>query len=95
MINYEFLISKDISESSTDDAFDSLESLIDLSTDLKRTDGTTKALEWCKIIRARNLTPQEVVRLDYFEANAWGNRQHESTMETEAAWHWHQPEVRK
>lgn len=70
-------------------------SLIDFSDDLQREDGTARALEWCEILERRNPLTQDFLLLEYFRANAWGNRQRYSHRDTDAAWSWEQPELQK
>lgn len=60
------------------DSLQLLGSLIDLSTDHAdaslREKGTTRALEWASTTENMDLTNEQRVLFDYFQANAWGNR---------------------
>ncbi len=52
--------------------------LIDLSFDqvnmALREKGTARALEWASVIDKMDLTDTQRLELDYFQANAWANR---------------------
>jgi tetratricopeptide (TPR) repeat protein len=69
--------------------------LIDLSGDLKRADGTNRALEWCDTVALRGLTNLETALLAYFRANAWENRHRERRRKQSVAWAWEQPEIQQ
>ena len=69
--------------------------LIDLSGDLRREEGTARALEWCDLLEGHNLSNEEAILLEYFQANAWGNRERQAHAQRSAAWAWEQPELQK
>ena len=48
--------------------------LVDLAGDLKRDEGTARALEWCDKPSKRRLTNRQSALLDQFRANAWAKR---------------------
>ena len=76
-------------------ALDRIGRLVDLSGDLKREEGTTRALEWCDTLAHRDLSDSETALLEYFRANAWANRQKERPSDPAAIWAWEQPELQE
>jgi len=80
---------------SNETAIERIGRLIDLSHDLKREDGTTRALEWCDALERRGMSNSEAALLAYFRANAWANRQNEKHRNPAAAWAWEQPELQE
>jgi hypothetical protein len=79
---------------STKEALHRIGSLIDLSGDLKREDGTARALEYVDQLLKRKLRPPQLALLDYFRANAWNNRQIiKHRADQPYVWAWEQPEL--
>jgi len=74
-------------------AFQLIGMLVNLSSDLKRSEGTTRALHWCDELSKQNLSGYEIAHLEYFFANAWNNRQHEKGRARATVWAWEQPEL--
>lgn len=76
-------------------ALQAIGQLIDLSSDLRRHEGTAKAIEWCDGLSLEELSDHELVLADYFRANAWANRAGQGVHDREAAWRWTQPELQQ
>jgi hypothetical protein len=74
-------------------AFQLVGTLIDLSFDLKRSDGTNRAFQWCEDLSKRKISNSEAALLEYFRANAWSNRQREKGRTRSSVWTWEQPEL--
>jgi hypothetical protein len=66
--------SEDIGGLSNERAIEKIGLLIDVSDDLKRDAGTTRALAWCDTLEHCGVSNSEAVLLEYFRANAWANR---------------------
>jgi len=86
---------QDIATRADDVALQMIGVLVDLSGDLKREDGITRALEWCDTLGKHELTGGNGALLEYFRANAWGNLQSIKHQDRTAAWNWEQPEFLK
>ena len=50
-------------------AFQLIGTLINLSSDLKRSEGTTRAIHWCEELSKQNLSSYEIATLEYFRAH--------------------------
>jgi hypothetical protein len=84
-----------------------LGTLIDLSLDLRRDEGLTRAQTWAENLSAQELTSQQRALLHYFSSNIWANIAHlrkvaiqEKTREDEEAirrevWGWEQAETER
>jgi hypothetical protein len=70
-------------------------SLIDLSGDVGREEGTARALQWADELERASLSPSDTALLKYFRANAWANRQKARHSNPAAAWAWEQPELQQ
>jgi hypothetical protein len=81
---------------SDDKALDVTGILVDVSSDLSRDDGITRALQWCDELAARTLAEADAALIEYFRANAWGFRQKQKyDASDDARWDWEQPELLK
>ena len=69
--------------------------LIDLSGDLQRDDGITRALDWCDAVQKRTLSDSDATLVEYFRANAWATRQQNSHRDPVTVWEWEQPHLQK
>ncbi len=49
--------------------------LVDVSGDVGRGEGITKALQWCDELARRDMGDVDTALLEYFRANAWGHRE--------------------
>jgi len=87
--------SQGFEEVSKETAIEMVGHLIDLSCDLNRALGTTRALEWCDMLEQRDLSNSEAALLAYFRANAWANRQREKRPDHMSTWAWEQPETQE
>jgi hypothetical protein len=87
------LMAEGIEDLPNDVAFEKTSILIDSAGDQKRDDGLSTALEWCDRLQKRSLSAGQKALLEYFRANAWGNRQRIKHRDPEVAWNWEQPEV--
>jgi hypothetical protein len=87
------LMSEGLESLSNDAALEKTGILIDSAGDQKRDDGLSTALEWCNWLQKRSLSEGQQALLEYFRANAWGNRQRIKHRDPEIAWNWEQPEV--
>lgn len=54
-------------------ALEQIGKLIDISYNLKRTDGLKKAIKLSEELRKRQISPEQSSTLHYFQANAWAN----------------------
>jgi tetratricopeptide (TPR) repeat protein len=78
-----------------DTALEHLARLIDLSLDLRRLDGTDKAIQLAEALRGRSLSSAQSGLLHYFLSNAWANKGLLSRTDPDAEWAWEQPESEK
>jgi tetratricopeptide (TPR) repeat protein len=69
--------------------------LVDLSMDLQRMEGLTRAVALLEELRGRELQPQQSATCQYFLANAWSNVGRLSKASTDRVWEWEQPELEK
>jgi len=69
--------------------------LVDLARDLDREDGIVRALTWCDELSQKKLTRRQEAQLDYFRANAWGNRQSSKYRNVDLVWKWEQFELQQ
>jgi hypothetical protein len=88
----EQLIAEGTERLSNDEALQKTGILIDLAGDLGRDDGLVTALGWCAELQKRSLSDSQRALLEYFRANAWGNRQRIKHADVDVAWNWEQPE---
>jgi hypothetical protein len=80
---------------STATALEQIGLLIDLSGDLAREHGTTRALLWADELERGALSATDAALLEYFRGNAWANRQSARHGDHMAAWAWDQPELQQ
>ena len=76
-------------------ALEHLGRLIDVSLDLRRLDGTEKAIQLAEALRGRTLSSLQSSLLHYFLSNAWANVGLLSRTDPDAEWAWEQPEFEK
>jgi tetratricopeptide (TPR) repeat protein len=76
-------------------ALEHLARLIDLSVDLRRLDGTEKAIQLAEALQGRSLSSPQSSLLHYFLSNAWANVGLLSRTDPDAEWAWEQPEFEK
>jgi tetratricopeptide (TPR) repeat protein len=89
--SFENLVLIDVASLPVSDGLHFLGWLIDLSSDQLdmslQEKGTARALEWAETIGKMALTDTQRLDLDYFRANAWGNRARK-TQDKQAIWVW-------
>ena len=78
-----------------EDALDGVGLLIDHAFDHSDRELADRALDWCGGLEGRELRPVHRALLDYFQANAWANRQAASRQDRAETWAWEQPELQK
>src|SRR5437899_4777620 len=76
-------------------ALEHLARLIDLSLDLRRLDGTQRAIQLAESLQGRSLSSPQSSLLHYFLSNAWANVGLLSRTGLDAEWAWEQPEFEK
>jgi hypothetical protein len=76
-------------------ALEAVGRLIDLSGDLAREEGTSRALEWADELEKRSLSPPDAALLKYFRGNAWANRRALRHRDHYADLSWEQPELQE
>ncbi|MGH6848033.1 MAG: hypothetical protein ACREC0_11525 [Methylocella sp.] len=76
-----------------EDALDHVGKLIDHASDHSDRELAECALSWCSGLEGRELRPAHRALLNYFQANAWANRQAALRQDRAAAWAWEQPEL--
>jgi len=86
---------KDLKGLSDEKALYNVGVLIDISLDIKKTEGLKHALELSKELRKRKLTPEQSCALHYFQANTWSNLKELSRKGKDEAWEWEQIEIEK
>lgn len=91
----ELMQSQGLGDVPSETAIGYIAQLIDISGDLGRANGISRALEWCDTLEHRALTDAEAALLQYFRANAWATRQEERRVGRASAWAWDQPEVQE
>lgn len=69
--------------------------LIDLSLDLKKLEGTERAIRLSEELQNRELTSGQLATLNYFLANAWASLRMLSRANTHRTWEWEQEEAEK
>jgi tetratricopeptide (TPR) repeat protein len=69
--------------------------LIDLSLDLKKREGTERAIRLLEELQKRQLTAGQLATLNYFMANAWASLRTFSRANTDRSWDWEQEEAEK
>ncbi|MGP0058553.1 MAG: LA2681 family HEPN domain-containing protein [Beijerinckiaceae bacterium] len=84
-----------VDDLSAEHALDAVAQLIDHASDHGDADLTNRALDFCDALEGRELNPVQQVLLDYFRANAWGNRQVVAQRDRAAVWAWEQLELQK
>jgi len=90
------LLAQDMRAMPIKDAFHRIGLLIDLAGDLQRDEGTARALQWVDELLERRLRPSQRALIEYFRANAWGNRQTQRHRADQPyIWAWEQPELQK
>jgi tetratricopeptide (TPR) repeat protein len=85
----------DMESLSNEAALEKIGLLVDLSGDLAREEGIGRALVWCDEFDRRGISGSDGALLEYFRANAWGNRQDMRHSDRESAWAWEQPDLQK
>ena len=76
-------------------ALEHLALLIDLSLDLRKVDGTEKAIQLAEALQGRNLSSRHASLLHYFLSNAWANLGQLSRTTPNPEWVWEQPKFEK
>jgi hypothetical protein len=89
------MASEDIGGLSNERAIEKIGLLIDVSDDLKRDAGTTRALAWCDTLEHCGVSNSEAVLLEYFRASAWANRHNKRHGDPAAVWAWEQPDLQE
>lgn len=79
----------------TQTALKHIASLVDLSFDLRETQGLKGAIALSDQLKKRHLTATQSAWLHYYTANAWGNLRRLTRPAPEQAWEWEQPEMEK
>lgn len=74
---------------------DAIAQLVDYAFDHKNEALTTKSLYWCEEIEPRLVSEIQRIDLDYYQANAWANRQSERQHNRAEIWAWEQEELQK
>jgi len=69
--------------------------LVDLSLDLRQTDGLERAIRLSEELQKRQLTAGQSATLHYFLANAWANLRSLSRADSDQVWDWEQEEMEK
>lgn len=76
------------------EALEQIGILIDVSTDLRRSEGTKRGLDLAQQCLERSPTPEETALLHYFSANAWSHL-HAEVQKSNSICNWEQPEIEK
>lgn len=92
-MTFEELMQLDVGRLAPDDALQRIAELLDLSLDVGKPGGTTRALEWCAGLDTRELSTSQTALLDYFRSNAYANRALEKHSDDAKRWAWEQPEL--
>lgn len=69
--------------------------LVDLSLELRQTDGLERAIRLSEELQKRQLTAGQSATLHYFVANAWANLRSLSREGSDQIWDWEQQEMEK
>jgi len=88
------LATKDIAAIAIENALQRTALLIDLSSQLDRTEGIQLALQWCDRLDGSALTPGQRSLLEFYRANAWDDERKRKYDAANYAWAWEQPELR-
>lgn len=78
-----------------DEALEAIASAIDHACDHGDLSLNDRALTWCVQVEARLTSDEQRLHLDYYQANAWANRQMARQTDREAAWAWDQEALQK
>lgn len=76
---------------SDEEAFASVGSLVDLSSDHRSDAGIDRAIALLADLRSRTLDPERHALLWYFTGNAWSVRRHLQSAEDSGVWTWDRP----
>ena len=90
---YRLLVStENLSDLSTNAALRLIALLVDLSLDLRKTEGLDRAIRLSEELQERQLTARQSATSHYFLANAWANRK-QLTKADDHVWAWEQQET--
>lgn len=91
---YNSLISlEDLTRLTTEEALEHIGRLIDISLDVRKTQGIEHAIELSEELQKRNLTAAQLATSHYFLANAWAGLRELSG--SNRSWGWEQEEMEK
>jgi tetratricopeptide (TPR) repeat protein len=91
----ELVAVENIDELEPEAALEHLARLIDLSLELRRLDGTKRAIQLSEALQGRSLSSPQSSLLHYFLSNAWANVRLLSRTTPDPEWTWEQPEFEK
>lgn len=96
LAQFEDLISSDgVAAIDVQAALDRIAKLVNLSNELRKPEGATRALEWCDELEARDVPEAVGAVLHYFRANGWAALADIANNDRKMAWRWEQPEIAK
>ncbi len=84
---------EDLARLTTEEALEHIGRLIDISLDVRKTQGMKHAIELSEELQKRNLTAAQLATSHYFLANAWAGLRELSG--SNRSWGWKQEEMEK